>query len=247
MKENGGDFLIRITDLQKAFGEQKVLKGISFEVKRGETVAVLGRSGGGKSVLLKLIIGLQAPDASAAQQARRKAPQDGTPESGTCSQVRTMMSLPTTIPSTARVANEFTSSQASGRLSNSAKRLASRLAARQGTVLPHLRPSLDLCHPAQYRRVADEWVTQMLRQGDGQVFKKYSQMKLQMKREGLEKLNRRANEMPLKKQVIELAPSACSEHDMGTVLARSRPEIIVRSGNKVGKYFRINPASHVGA
>jgi integrase len=43
--------------------------------------------------------------------------------------------------------------------------------------------------------VADEWVTQMLRQGDSQVFKKYSQMKLQMKREALEKLNRRANEM----------------------------------------------------
>jgi integrase len=43
--------------------------------------------------------------------------------------------------------------------------------------------------------VADEWVTQMLRQGDSQVFKKYSQMKLQMKREALHKLNRRANEM----------------------------------------------------
>ena len=43
--------------------------------------------------------------------------------------------------------------------------------------------------------VADEWVTQMLRQGDAQVFKKYSQMKLQMKREALEKLNRRAGEM----------------------------------------------------
>ena len=43
--------------------------------------------------------------------------------------------------------------------------------------------------------VADEWVTQMLRQGDAQVFKKYSQMKLQMKREALEKINRRANEM----------------------------------------------------
>jgi integrase len=43
--------------------------------------------------------------------------------------------------------------------------------------------------------VADEWVTQMLRQGDAQVFKKYSQMKLQMKREALDKLNRRANEM----------------------------------------------------
>lgn len=43
--------------------------------------------------------------------------------------------------------------------------------------------------------VADEWVTQMLRQSDAQVFKKYSQMKLQMKREALEKLNRRTNEM----------------------------------------------------
>jgi len=43
--------------------------------------------------------------------------------------------------------------------------------------------------------VAHEWVTQMLRQGDAQVFKKYSQMKLQMKREALEKLNRHAGEM----------------------------------------------------
>jgi hypothetical protein len=44
--------------------------------------------------------------------------------------------------------------------------------------------------------VADEWVTQMLRQGDAHVFKKFSQMKLQMKREALEnKLNRRASEM----------------------------------------------------
>jgi integrase len=42
--------------------------------------------------------------------------------------------------------------------------------------------------------VADEWVTQLLRQGDAKVFKKYSQMKLQMKREALQKLNRTANE-----------------------------------------------------
>jgi len=42
--------------------------------------------------------------------------------------------------------------------------------------------------------VADEWVTQLLRQGDAKVFKKYSQMKLQMKREALQKMNRRANE-----------------------------------------------------
>jgi len=45
--------------------------------------------------------------------------------------------------------------------------------------------------------VADEWVTQLLRQGDSQVFKRYSQMKLQMKREALEKINRQANEMPM--------------------------------------------------
>jgi len=42
--------------------------------------------------------------------------------------------------------------------------------------------------------VTDEWVTQLLRQGDAKVFKKYSQMKLQMKREALKKLNRKANE-----------------------------------------------------
>ena len=42
--------------------------------------------------------------------------------------------------------------------------------------------------------MADEWVTQMLRQSDSKVFKKYSQMQLQMKREALEKLDRRANE-----------------------------------------------------
>jgi integrase len=55
--------------------------------------------------------------------------------------------------------------------------------------------------------VADEWVTQMLRQGDAQVFKKYSQMKLQMKREALEKLNRRANEIaPAAADVLVAAP-----------------------------------------
>ena len=42
--------------------------------------------------------------------------------------------------------------------------------------------------------VADEWVTQLLRQSDAKVFKKYSQMKLQMKREALGKINRKANE-----------------------------------------------------
>src|SRR6185437_7188531 len=44
---------------------------------------------------------------------------------------------------------------------------------------------------------ADEWVTQLLRQGDAKVFKKYSQMKLQMKREALAKINRHASESKL--------------------------------------------------
>src|SRR3984957_7807597 len=53
---------IVVEDLHKSFGSQKVLNGISLTVSRSETLAVLGRSGTGKSVLLKLIIGLQKPD-----------------------------------------------------------------------------------------------------------------------------------------------------------------------------------------
>jgi len=53
--------------------------------------------------------------------------------------------------------------------------------------------------------VADEWVTQMLRQTDAQVFKKYSQMKLQMKREALAKLNRKASESDSNSDTEELA------------------------------------------
>ena len=54
--------LLQIRELKKAFGEQKVLDGINLDVNKGETLTVLGRSGTGKSVLLKLIIGLQKPD-----------------------------------------------------------------------------------------------------------------------------------------------------------------------------------------
>jgi len=53
---------IAIDNLHKKFGDQTVLNGITLHVNRGETVAVLGRSGTGKSVLLKLIIGLQPAD-----------------------------------------------------------------------------------------------------------------------------------------------------------------------------------------
>jgi phospholipid/cholesterol/gamma-HCH transport system ATP-binding protein len=53
---------IEVRDLRKTFGEQKVLDGVRLEVREGETLAVMGRSGTGKSVLLKLLIGLQTPD-----------------------------------------------------------------------------------------------------------------------------------------------------------------------------------------
>ena len=53
---------IEFLDVYKAFDEQPVLEGVSFEVQRGEMVVVLGRSGVGKSVTLKHILGFLQPD-----------------------------------------------------------------------------------------------------------------------------------------------------------------------------------------
>jgi phospholipid/cholesterol/gamma-HCH transport system ATP-binding protein len=53
---------VAVQNLQKSFGSQKVLNGVSLTVKRGETLAILGRSGTGKSVLLRIIISLVKPD-----------------------------------------------------------------------------------------------------------------------------------------------------------------------------------------
>jgi phospholipid/cholesterol/gamma-HCH transport system ATP-binding protein len=57
-----GEAMIRIVDLKKDFDDLRVLKGINLSVNRGETVVVMGRSGCGKSVLLRHIIGLMRPD-----------------------------------------------------------------------------------------------------------------------------------------------------------------------------------------
>src|SRR5579859_2555961 len=57
---------IDIQSVTKSFGSQKVLDGVSFQVRRGETRAILGRSGTGKSVLLRIMVGLQTPDSGAA-------------------------------------------------------------------------------------------------------------------------------------------------------------------------------------
>lgn len=55
--------MIEISGIEKAFGPQQVLRGINLSIRDGELMAIIGRSGGGKSVLLKTMIGLLKPDA----------------------------------------------------------------------------------------------------------------------------------------------------------------------------------------
>lgn len=54
--------LIELNDVHKSFGSQKVLNRLSLKIQRAETLGILGMSGGGKSVLLQLIVGLLWPD-----------------------------------------------------------------------------------------------------------------------------------------------------------------------------------------
>ena len=54
--------MIRLIDVHKSFGKQKVLDGLNLEIEDGKTTVIIGKSGGGKSVLLKHIIGLLKPD-----------------------------------------------------------------------------------------------------------------------------------------------------------------------------------------
>ena len=59
---NDKNKIIHIKDLYKSFGDNHVLQGINLDVHKGENVAVLGRSGTGKSVLIKIISGLLVQD-----------------------------------------------------------------------------------------------------------------------------------------------------------------------------------------
>jgi len=54
---------IRVVNLHKSFGENRVLRGVHLEIRLGESMVVIGGSGSGKTVLIKCIIGLMRPDA----------------------------------------------------------------------------------------------------------------------------------------------------------------------------------------
>jgi phospholipid/cholesterol/gamma-HCH transport system ATP-binding protein len=54
--------MIETRDLKKSFGPQRILDGVDLKIESGESVVIIGRSGGGKSVLLKHLIGLLQPD-----------------------------------------------------------------------------------------------------------------------------------------------------------------------------------------
>lgn len=55
--------MIEARELKKSFGAQRVLDGVNLRISEGESVVIIGRSGGGKSILLKHLVGLIRPDA----------------------------------------------------------------------------------------------------------------------------------------------------------------------------------------
>jgi phospholipid/cholesterol/gamma-HCH transport system ATP-binding protein len=55
--------MIEVRNLKKSFGALRVLNGVDFSIEKGQAVTIIGVSGGGKSILLKLLIGLITPDA----------------------------------------------------------------------------------------------------------------------------------------------------------------------------------------
>jgi len=60
IREN--DIMIKLRNLRKSFGKQDVLLSVNLDIRRGETMVIIGQSGGGKSVILKHMIGLLQPD-----------------------------------------------------------------------------------------------------------------------------------------------------------------------------------------
>jgi phospholipid/cholesterol/gamma-HCH transport system ATP-binding protein len=66
--------MIRVQDVHKSFGKQKVLQGLSFEVLEGQSLVIMGPSGSGKSVILKHLIGLLSPNSGLVEVAGQEVP-----------------------------------------------------------------------------------------------------------------------------------------------------------------------------
>ena len=69
--------MIRLQDVHKSFGTQKVLDGVDFEVPQGGALALMGPSGSGKSVILKHVIGLLSPDSGSIEVCGKEVPKLG--------------------------------------------------------------------------------------------------------------------------------------------------------------------------
>jgi len=62
VENNGEEPVILIRGLHKSFSDHEVLRGVDLHVKKGENLVILGKSGTGKSVLIKCLVGLVTPD-----------------------------------------------------------------------------------------------------------------------------------------------------------------------------------------
>lgn len=74
MNEARKEAVIVIRDLYKAFGSNEVLRGVNMDLYHGENLVVLGRSGTGKSVLIKIISGLLTPDSGTVKVLGKEVP-----------------------------------------------------------------------------------------------------------------------------------------------------------------------------
>ena len=59
--------VIEFRNVTKSFGDHSILRGVSFGIPKGQTTAIIGHSGAGKSVILKHIVGLLKPDSGSVE------------------------------------------------------------------------------------------------------------------------------------------------------------------------------------
>jgi phospholipid/cholesterol/gamma-HCH transport system ATP-binding protein len=74
IEQDNAGAVVTIRDLHKSFGDNEVLKGVNLELHQGENLVVLGKSGTGKSVLIKIISGLLQPDSGTVNVLGKEVP-----------------------------------------------------------------------------------------------------------------------------------------------------------------------------